>query len=147
MIQSRVDSTTVPADIGRIPHKIMSGFASLTADQFKNWVVYYSIIAHHGILTHDNLECWRHFVLACRILCSNQLKQDQIIIGDALLLQFCKRTQRLYGPQSVTPNMHMHCHIRDCILKLIMVPFMVFGCIPLRDTMDCLESFQITIVL
>ena len=116
LIQSRVDSTTVPADIGRIPHKIMSGFASLTADQFKNWVVYYSIIALHGILTHDNLECWRHFVLACRILCSNQLKQDQIILGDALLLQFCKRTQRLYGPQSVTPNMHMHCHIRDCIL-------------------------------
>ena len=43
-IQSRVHSVRVPADIGRIPHKIMSGFASFTADQFKNWGLYYPVI-------------------------------------------------------------------------------------------------------
>ena len=34
VIQERVDSLVVPSDIGRIPHKILSGFASFTADQW-----------------------------------------------------------------------------------------------------------------
>lgn len=115
VIQSRVNSAVVPTGIGRIPHKIMSGFSSLTADQLKNWVIYFSILSLRGILTGDNLECWRHFVLACRILCSRQLTKEKILLADALLLQFCRRTQRLYGPKSITPNMHMHCHLRECI--------------------------------
>ena len=39
-IQEWVDKVTVPPDIGRIPHKILSGFASFTVDQCKNWVLY-----------------------------------------------------------------------------------------------------------
>ena len=31
-------------DVGRIPHKMHSGFASFTADQWKNWVNYYSLL-------------------------------------------------------------------------------------------------------
>ena len=33
VIQERVDSLIIPSDIGRIPHKILSGFSSFTADQ------------------------------------------------------------------------------------------------------------------
>ena len=94
----------------------MSGFSSLTADQLKNWVIYFAILFLHGILTSENLECWRHLVLACRILCCRQITKEHILLADALLMQFCRRTQRLYGPQSVTPNMNMHCHIKNCIL-------------------------------
>ncbi len=36
LIQYRVDSMTVPSDIGRIPHKIQSSFSSFTTDLFKN---------------------------------------------------------------------------------------------------------------
>ena len=68
MIQDRVNSFTVPSDIGRIPMKIASGFSSFTADQWKNWVLYFSIIAMCNIITGEVLECWKHFVVACRIL-------------------------------------------------------------------------------
>ena len=67
-IQNFVDSMVVPSDIGRIPHKIESGFAGFKADQFKTWITIFSIPALHGILPNNYLECWRHFVLACRIL-------------------------------------------------------------------------------
>lgn len=70
VIQDRVDRFVVPSDIGRIPHTIFSGFASFTADQFKNWIVHFSVIALRDILAPNDLECWRHFVLACRLLCS-----------------------------------------------------------------------------
>ena len=49
IIQQRVDDIRVPSDIGRIPYKISSGFSSFTADQFKNWVIYYSLISMRGI--------------------------------------------------------------------------------------------------
>ena len=115
LIQCRVDNTIVPSDIGRIPCKIRSGFSSFTADQWKNWTVYYSLLVLHDILSGENLECWRHFVLACRILCCKQLTMNQVRLADALLLQFCRRAERLYGKDIVTPNMHMHCHLRACV--------------------------------
>lgn len=118
LIQTRVDSFSVPSGIGHIPLKIQSGFASFTADQWKNWVLYYSIIilSLRDVLIGHALECWRHFVLACRVLCCKSISEDQVWLGDALLLQFCKRTERLFGTQCITPNVHLHCHMRDCIV-------------------------------
>ena len=107
---------TVPTDIGRIPYKIHSGFSSFSADQWKNWVVYFSLITMRDTLSSDVLECWRHFVQACRVLSTKQISLDQVLLGDAHLIQFCKRTQRIFRKESITPNMHMHCHLRSCIL-------------------------------
>ena len=115
-IQKRVDRFKVPSDIGRIPYKIASGFSSFTADQFKNWIVYYSLVAMRGILTDAHLQCWTHFVLACRILVKFELTHADVLLADALLLQFCKRAERLYGKSVITPNMHLHCHLKECIL-------------------------------
>ena len=116
IIQSRIDAMRVPSDIGRIPHKIQQAFYSFTADQYKNWVLHYSIISLHGMLSSEILECWRHFVLACRYLCQPILTQNDVKIGDALLLKFCSRTEALFGKDIITPNMHMSCHLRECIL-------------------------------
>lgn len=115
VIQRRVNSMVTPTDIGRIPLKIQSGFSSFTADQFKNWVIYYSVVTLTDTLAGDDLECWRHFVLACRILCSKYLTAVDVQLADALLLQFCKRMERMYGKGIVTPNMHMHCHLCECV--------------------------------
>ena len=115
VIQDRVNRTMAPPDIGRIPLKIQSGFASFTADQFKNWTVYSSIMALHDILINRDLECWRHFVLCCRLLCSRQISTEQVKLADALILQFCRRTEEMYGKEVTTPNMHLHCHLFSCI--------------------------------
>lgn len=105
----------LPSDIGRIPQKISSGFSSFTADQWKNWSLYFSVIVLRDILPNDTLECWRHFVLACRLLTSKQINRDQMILADALLLQFCKRTETMFGKKLFTPNMHMHGHLKSCM--------------------------------
>ena len=89
VIEDRVNSFTVPSGIGRIPMKIASGFSNFTADQWKNWVLYFSVIAMRDIVTGDVLECWKHFVLACRTLCTKHITLENAKLGDALLLQFC----------------------------------------------------------
>ena len=115
-IQGVIDSMSIPSDLGRIPGKVQSGFDHFTADQFKNWVNLYSIPCLYGILSSNHLENWRHFVLACRILCQHSLTVEQVTLADALLLKFCRRTEQLYGQPAMTPNMHMHCHLRNCLL-------------------------------
>ena len=68
------------------------------------------------ILTDAHMECWSHFILACRIVLQFELTETDVSLADALLLQFCKRVERLYGKTYITPNMHLHCHLKECIL-------------------------------
>ena len=56
------------------------------------------------------------FVLGCRYMCKSVLTEADVIRGDGLLLKFCKKFEALYGQQSVTPNMHLHCHLKECVL-------------------------------
>ena len=114
-LQTRVDNVCVPPNIGRIPRKICSQFASLIADEWKNWTNYCSIMCLRDILPQEHLECWRHFVLACRYLCRHTITSTDIRFADALLLQFCKRCELLYGKSCITPNMHVHAHLRECL--------------------------------
>ena len=114
-IESCVNAIIVPFDNGRISHKISSGFSDFTADQFKNWVIIYSISALINILPVVHLECWCHFVLACRILCKPILKHSDTLLSDTLLLKFCQKVETLYGSHTITPNMHMHCHLIDVL--------------------------------
>lgn len=106
---------SVPSDIGRIPYKIATGFSSFTADQFKNWITLYSVPALHSILPKPHLDCWRFFVLACRILCKRKLTRIEISLFDALLIKFCKRVQDIYGESAITPNMHVHGHLKEIV--------------------------------
>ena len=115
-IQELVDSMTVPQDIGRIPGKIACSFSGFTADQCKNWTVVYSLFAPKGVLPEYHLECWLHFVLACKLLGKKILTDDDIELGDRHLMAFCKKFERLYGKDLVTPNMHLHGHLKECLL-------------------------------
>ena len=142
-IQAQVDSVIVPPGIGRIPLKILSGFSGFKADQFKNWVNIYSIPCLFAVLEADHLECWRHFVLGCRILCKQKLTADEIKLADALLLQFCRGVERMYGQGVITPNMHLHYHLKGVILdfgpsyEFWLFPFEryngILGCYPTNN--------------
>ena len=143
-VQESVDSFVLPSDVGRIPHKIFTGFSDFTADQFKNWITIFSIPSLFGILEGEHFECWRHFVLACRILCKRSLSLTDISLADALLMKFCKRVQRIYGESKVTPNMHLHAHLRNAYL--ITVPLMSFGYFHSRGIMASLVISLPTII-
>ena len=116
IIQARMDCMVIPTGIGRIPYKIRSGFSSFTADQLKNWINLFSLLTLRDILTGEDLEIWRHYVLACRILSSKRVASNDITVADALLMRFCQRVEQLYGQDLVTPNMHMHAHLKECVI-------------------------------
>ena len=116
IVQNRVDSVVVPSRLGRIPSKIASSFSGFTADQFKNWTNIFSLFALYDILPSTDFDCWKHFVLASRLLNQDYLSSGDIQLADGLLMQFCKRVEYLYGTSIITPNIHMHGHLKHCIL-------------------------------
>ena len=75
-IQKKVDALITPS-IGRISLKLGSGPASLTADQWKNWVCIYSLHALYGILPVQDWECWQLFVKAVKLFCIKNISHQQ----------------------------------------------------------------------
>ena len=114
IIQTTVDSVMVPQGVSKIPKKIQSGFSRLTAEQWKNWTLVYSLIALKPFVSKEILECWRHFVLACRYIVQHDLSQVDLQIADALFLRFCTKFQALLGTEHVTPNIHLNAHLTEC---------------------------------
>ena len=115
-IQESIDNMVVPTTLGRIPRKIASSFSSFTADQWKNWTLYFSPVALKNVLPKKDYDCWMLFVSACRTLSSVTLSTRQLQEGHGLYMTFCRTFQQLYGSMCVTPNMHLHSHLIQCIL-------------------------------
>ena len=67
IINRRLKRIHVPIEIGRVPVNIQSG-DTFTAEQWMNWTMYFSVYCLFELLTPNEIECWRHFVLACRLL-------------------------------------------------------------------------------
>lgn len=114
-IQEKVGNFFCPSDVGKLPQKFATSYGSFNADQWKNWTLLFSIYALKDILPLEHLECWRKFVLACRRLCSRNISIGNVKVADFLLLDFCKKFEQLYGKEFVTPNMHLHGHLLDCL--------------------------------
>ena len=116
LLQQRVDAACVPSDIGKLPTKLESGFEGFTADELKNWTVIFSLYGLRGIIPKRDLECWRYFVIACFYLCNRVISVANIQIADNYLIKFCKEFELIYGKDRVTPNMHLHGHLIECVM-------------------------------
>lgn len=139
-MQENVDKIRVPKYLGRIPHKVESQLSSLTADQWKNWVLVYSMPVLRSVLPPEHLQCWSLFVEACSLLLKPILTINDVTKGDMKIIQFCKHYELLYGKSKCTPNMHLHLHLKQCLLDY--GPVQSFWCFPFERFNGVFESFQ-----
>jgi len=112
-IQQRVDRCLSSGSIGRIPRKIALEFSNLTADEWKNWTILFSLIALFDVLPPEHLHCWQLYVLACNILSSSIISQDDIDEAHHLLSSFFTTAEELYGSKFLTINAYLHLHLQD----------------------------------
>ena len=61
-------------------------------------------------------------------------------MGHLQLVDFCVCFQALYGPENCTPNMHMACHLKDCILDFGVLSS--FWCFPFERLNGTLEGMK-----
>ena len=100
-LQAAVDNFVVPAGIGRLPCKVESGFTNLkpVLDSKK-----YSSL-------------WVLFAQACSLMCSRAITHSAIELADQLIIQYCRRFEGKFGRNKCYPNLHLHCHLKDCLLN------------------------------
>lgn len=115
-VQEKLDKLKVPASVGRMPKKIKNCYGGFTADQWKSFTILFSVYALWNILPNNDLELWRDFVFACLHLCSSVITETKATLAHSYILKFCQRFEELYGKEKVTPNMHLHTHLLDCVL-------------------------------
>lgn len=114
VIHERIKRVQVPVSIGRLPARIESG-TTFTAEQWMNWTLYYSVYCLFGLLSTDMMECWRHFILACRRLCKGNLTPDDVTRAVLFWCNLGRCVSRLYSRDCITPNIHMHAHLASCV--------------------------------
>ena len=114
-LQEKANEFVVPCDIGKIPKKIVSSFDGFTSDEYKNWTILFSINCLKDTVPVPDIECLRKFLLACQYLSRRINSKRDVTVADTLLQQFCLSIENLCGKDSVTPNMYLHCHLKDCI--------------------------------
>ena len=95
-----------------MPKKIQNSCGGFTADQWKSFTILFLIYALWDILPRNDIELWCDFVMACCCLCSPVITETQAMLSHSYLLKF----KSLYGKDKVTPNMHLHTHLVDCVL-------------------------------
>ena len=145
IIQQKVDSFIAPPDIGRVPSKISSGFSGFTADQWKNWTIFFSLFALNDIIERPHYSCWNLFVKACYLLCCRSITETQLQEGDQFLMGFCVRFAELYGQEKCTINMHLHGHLVECIEDF--GPVYSFWCFAFERMNGILGSWDLTMLI
>ena len=115
VLQDRVNKLITPSTLGRIPLKVGSGFAQLTADQWKNWICIFSPYCLFGILPEEDWLCWWLFVRACQIICKKTISLSECRQAQIFIVEYCKQFETLYGKENLVINMHLACHLEACI--------------------------------
>ena len=105
----------VPTDAGKVPYNMESNYGSMTAKEWKNWVLIYSMYCLDGVLPQNHIAVWQTFVLSCKYFCQLVISDQDLSIAHNLIVKFCNEAEKLYGSEFVSPNMHLHCHLQQSI--------------------------------
>ena len=115
-MEERAKGIQVPTDLGRIPYKIATGegFSSYTADQWKSFILIYATPLMWDLLNVTDREILANFVRACSLLVCRIIDNSVLSEAHFRLLQVARLIEAHYGPEMITPNIHLSPHITEC---------------------------------
>src|SRR3990170_179963 len=108
-MEKRAKSIKVPADLGRIPYKIVTGegFFGYTADQWKSFILIYATLLMWDLLDGSDREILTNFVKACSLLVCQIINKNVLNEAHERLLQVTRLIEKHYGQDAITPNIHL----------------------------------------
>ena len=116
LMEERAKGIQVPTDLGRIPYKIATGegFSSYTADQWKSFILIYATPLMWDLLNVTDREILANFVRACSLLVCRIIDNSALSEAHSRLLQVARLIEAHYGPEMISPNIHLSLHITEC---------------------------------
>lgn len=87
------------------------------------------------------MRYWQAFVLASKFLTRPVITALELQKVDLMLLQFCEKFEQLYGKSKIKPNMHLHGHLKECVLHYgpIYIFFLCFSFERFKTNNRCIE--------
>ena len=116
-IQHHMDKIRPPSDIGRLPRKVAlgeKGFSSFKADEWKTFILVYATTCLWNFLDFNDRTILVNLVTACRLLVTQILKKSDLEKAQECLLTLAKTIESKYEAHSITPNLHLSLHIKQC---------------------------------
>jgi hypothetical protein len=116
LMERRAKNIKVPSDLGRIPYKISTGegFSGFTADQWKSFIMIYATPLMWDLLDASDRAILANFVRVCYLLVSRIIDENRLSEAHSRLLKVALLIEDNYGPEMVTPNIHLSLHISEC---------------------------------
>ncbi|KAG2192673.1 hypothetical protein INT47_009243 [Mucor saturninus] len=114
-MQVEANTITLPSEYASLTTKIAKGFPFMKADEWKSWCLIYSPVVLKGRLEDDLFANWIEFVDACRLLTKPTITEEEIELAHGSLERFCGGCEELYEHDVLSPNMHLHLHLKETI--------------------------------
>lgn len=73
------------ADIVKLPTNIATYYPQFTADEWKNFVIFYNLFLLRGLLPIGHMRMLQKIVLACRELCQPTMRIILLSIADTII--------------------------------------------------------------
>ena len=91
----------------------------------------------NDVLPAQDLHCWSLFVQASILLRQHSISVADVTDADIKLLEFCRAFETCYGKEFCTSNMHLHAHLKECVLDF--GPISAFWAFPFEHFNGILE--------
>ncbi len=98
------------------------------ANEFLDFLLYYSLPVFHGIMEPEYLLNLMKLVVSMECLLDKKIKQNDLVIVRQILIQFVSEVTLLYPKDVMVSGMHELLHLVDCTIE--------FG------PLNCINSFQ-----
>ncbi|OAD71012.1 hypothetical protein PHYBLDRAFT_171073 [Phycomyces blakesleeanus NRRL 1555(-)] len=115
-MQKAVEKVVLPPDYMSLGTRIAKGFPYMKADEWKSWCLVYSPVVLRDVLPLSEFKNWIEFVNACRYFTKPNVSEEDIEKGHKCLEEFCKGCETLYDLDLLSPNMHLHLHLRQTMI-------------------------------
>ena len=104
----------VPTEIEKLP-RIFD--AKWNAQEKRNFLFFYSVPALRQLLRPEFYRHWLLLVNAIRLVSKKEFPDEAIDIAFLLANEFALQTERLYGVQHNSYNIHVFIHAINCVRK------------------------------
>jgi len=113
---ARLTNIQSPCEITRTPQSIKQR-TQWKASEYKNFLLYYSLICLDGLLPKKYVKHWLLYVYSINIFLKTKISDDQYITATFAIRKFVLDVEKLYGIHFMNYNMHLLLHIPAAVQK------------------------------
>lgn len=132
-----IQNFIIPSEFTRPPRAIEDS-AHYKADEWKNWLLYFSDVLVLDRLPQEHFENLMCFHQAVLLFQGRSITVENLAKGEDLLISFVRQYEKLYGKDKMVLNVHSLLHLPMYVRKF--GPLQSFWCFPLESMLGLHKS-------